>query len=229
MRQHIVISRDNYVAGSQRRPEVGVFTQTHSTRKPIPWGKIDAGEHVWIKWSGGPIVARARVQGFRQVECCNAEQLRAMVTGFALARLDEYFATLAPSFFALVVYLDREEWLDELIVPTVRSRGNSWIVLDDDESASAWLAPTGGAAPVVTRTPRKKNGRGSRTIPASMRFEVFRRDDFTCVYCGRKAPDVVLHADHIVPWSAAGPTSLENLVAACSDCNLGKGARPLST
>jgi 5-methylcytosine-specific restriction endonuclease McrA len=35
----------------------------------------------------------------------------------------------------------------------------------------------------------------------------------------------MLHLDHVEPWSAGGRTVLENLRAACSDCNLGKGAR----
>lgn len=32
-------------------------------------------------------------------------------------------------------------------------------------------------------------------IPRSIRFEVFKRDMFTCQYCGRKAPDVILEVD----------------------------------
>lgn len=58
----------------------------------------------------------------------------------------------------------------------------------------------------------------------SIRFEVFKRDGFTCQYCGRKPPDVVLEADHIVPRIAGGTDDLENLVTACWDCNRGKGA-----
>jgi 5-methylcytosine-specific restriction endonuclease McrA len=39
-------------------------------------------------------------------------------------------------------------------------------------------------------------------VSVRTRFEVFKRDDFTCQYCGRKSPDVVLEADHIVPhWN----------------------------
>ena len=65
-------------------------------------------------------------------------------------------------------------------------------------------------------------------IPKSLRFEVFKRDSFTCQYCGRKAPEVILHCDHVHPVSDNGPTDILNLVAACVDCNLGKGATPLS-
>src|SRR2546429_2916605 len=34
------------------------------------------------------------------------------------------------------------------------------------------------------------------TLNPKRRFEVFARDNFTCVYCGRKPPDVVLQAEH---------------------------------
>jgi len=33
-------------------------------------------------------------------------------------------------------------------------------------------------------------------VPKSVRFEVFKRDSFTCKYCGAKAPEAVLHVDH---------------------------------
>lgn len=65
-------------------------------------------------------------------------------------------------------------------------------------------------------------------ISKRVRFEVFKRDKFTCQYCGRKAPDVVLHVDHIEPKSKGGSDDLLNLITSCSECNLGKGARELS-
>ena len=97
-RQHVVIRREEFVAGSKARPEVGVFTQTHGTRRPVPWGKIEIGETVWMKWAAGPIVARARVQGFRQIETCTADQLRATVKGYWLHDLEEYWSTRPPVF-----------------------------------------------------------------------------------------------------------------------------------
>lgn len=67
-------------------------------------------------------------------------------------------------------------------------------------------------------------------VPTSprLRFEVFKRDKFTCQYCGAKAPEVVLQADHIVPVAEGGPTDLLNLITSCAKCNGGKGAIPLS-
>jgi hypothetical protein len=66
------------------------------------------------------------------------------------------------------------------------------------------------------------------SIPKGLRFEVLKRDRFCCQYCGAKAPEVLLHVDHVHPESAGGEATLLNLVAACESCNLGKGARLLS-
>lgn len=59
-------------------------------------------------------------------------------------------------------------------------------------------------------------------LPAGLRFSILERDNFTCQYCGRKAPDVELHVDHYVPVAAGGSNDPSNLVTACADCNLGK-------
>ncbi len=63
-----------------------------------------------------------------------------------------------------------------------------------------------------------------RAIPPSLRFMVLERDQFACRYCGAKAPEVRLHIDHVVSIKNGGTNSPANLVAACQDCNLGKGA-----
>lgn len=65
-------------------------------------------------------------------------------------------------------------------------------------------------------------------IGKKLRFEIFKRDSFTCRYCGKKAPDVVLEIDHIMPVAKGGDNSILNLVTSCYDCNHGKGARELS-
>ena len=58
--------------------------------------------------------------------------------------------------------------------------------------------------------------------PAFTRFNLFLRDGFECVYC--TSPDD-LTFDHLIPRRLGGKTSWENIVAACSKCNLRKGGR----
>lgn len=60
-------------------------------------------------------------------------------------------------------------------------------------------------------------------ISKKIRFEVFKRDRFTCQYCGKKTPEVVLEVDHIVSVNDGGQDDLTNLVTSCFDCNRGKG------
>ena len=59
---------------------------------------------------------------------------------------------------------------------------------------------------------------------AFTRFNLFLRDEFSCQYCGSKGD---LTFDHVVPRARGGVTSWENVVAACSGCNLRKGAKSL--
>lgn len=67
-----------------------------------------------------------------------------------------------------------------------------------------------------------------KPITKKKRFEVFKRDNFTCQYCGRMSPDVILEIDHIVPVAEGGNNGLLNLVTSCRDCNRGKGKTKLS-
>lgn len=59
-------------------------------------------------------------------------------------------------------------------------------------------------------------------ISKRVRFEIFKRDNFTCQYCSAKPPHVPLEVDHILPVSKGGGNEDENLITACFDCNRGK-------
>lgn len=67
-----------------------------------------------------------------------------------------------------------------------------------------------------------------KAIGKKKRFEVFKRDSFTCQYCGKSAPQVVLEIDHIKPVSKGGNNGYLNLVTSCFDCNRGKRDNELS-
>jgi 5-methylcytosine-specific restriction endonuclease McrA len=55
--------------------------------------------------------------------------------------------------------------------------------------------------------------------------EVFRRDNYTCQYCGARSHRLTL--DHVTPRHRGGEHTWANLVTACSVCNLRKGGRTL--
>ena len=67
-----------------------------------------------------------------------------------------------------------------------------------------------------------------KSISKKTRFEVFKRDNFTCQYCGKMAPDVILEVDHINPVKCGGSNDILNLITSCKDCNRGKGSGKLS-
>ena len=76
-------------------------------------------------------------------------------------------------------------------------------------------------------TPEKilKIKKTSRGINLRLRWKVLQRDNFSCKKCGRspaKDPSIILHVDHIIPWSKNGETVIENLETLCEKCNLGK-------
>jgi len=66
-----------------------------------------------------------------------------------------------------------------------------------------------------------------KAITKGVRFEIFKRDGFTCQYCGRRPPDVVLELDHIYPASKGGNNDAMNLATSCADCNRGKSDKVL--
>jgi len=88
----------------------------------------------------------------------------------------------------------------------------------------------------VDKTPLAKRPKSSqepinkhltkREVNDRLRFRIMRRDNFKCQYCGRSPafdPKIILHVDHITPWSKGGETTFGNLRTLCSNCNIGKG------
>lgn len=55
--------------------------------------------------------------------------------------------------------------------------------------------------------------------------EIFRRDNYTCQYCGKRGGYLTI--DHVIPRHLGGTHTWENLVTACPQCNHRKGGRTL--
>lgn len=218
--EHVVIRRPKFVAGSYDKPEVGVFVQTNKKMNPLRTELFKPGQTVWMKWSGGPIVARSRIRSWHNGNTVqgNINEIRDLTKGTELFGLDDYWNSVAEKsdVFYTVVRLMDEEWLKDLLYPTARTFGSSWVYLRTAMDRDSWL---GNKNPPIKDIPK------GRTIPVSLRFEVLRRDSFTCKYCGRRAPEVELHVDHLKPWIETQKHDINNLVTACKDCNIGKGMK----
>jgi hypothetical protein len=61
-------------------------------------------------------------------------------------------------------------------------------------------------------------------VSKRLRFEILRRDNHACKYCGATAPAAKLTVDHVVPTTLGGSDDPANLVAACAGCNAGKSS-----
>lgn len=66
-----------------------------------------------------------------------------------------------------------------------------------------------------------------REIPVLTNSNLFRRDLFTCGYCGRFHTESHLSRDHIVPVSKGGKDIWSNVITSCKKCNSHKGNKSL--
>lgn len=70
---------------------------------------------------------------------------------------------------------------------------------------------------------KRDKARYLETAWVKLRFEILRRDNFTCQYCGRTVKDgAKLRVDHIIPKAKEGIFDKNNLITACEKCNSGK-------
>lgn len=126
--------------------------------------------------------------------------------------------------------------LSRFSADTYKRRYGSWRnALETFVDSANDVVPQGNAANlssatvVMTPSPLQKQ-RTQRDPSWRLRFLVNRRDRFTCRACGRSPANevgVVLHVDHIDPWSKGGETTLDNLQTLCQKCNLGKSDLPM--
>jgi hypothetical protein len=59
-------------------------------------------------------------------------------------------------------------------------------------------------------------------VSKRLRYEILRRDNHACRYCGKAAPETELRVDHVIPVALGGTDDPSNLVTACEPCNTGK-------
>lgn len=63
-----------------------------------------------------------------------------------------------------------------------------------------------------------------RRIAQGVSWNVYKRDDYTCRYCGRDG--LPLTVDHLILWEDGGPSTEDNLLTACRKCNKTRGNTP---
>jgi 5-methylcytosine-specific restriction endonuclease McrA len=92
------------------------------------------------------------------------------------------------------------------------------------ENGAGYIHSTGGDLPIPTvirlATMVRRPPRAVRRLT---RLEIFKRDHYTCQYCGKETRHLTL--DHVMPRFRHGPHTWENIVSACSQCNRNKAGR----
>ena len=63
--------------------------------------------------------------------------------------------------------------------------------------------------------------KSQRQIDQSVSWKVYRRDNYSCRYCGNN--QIPLTVDHLVLWENGGPSTENNLVSSCKKCNRTRG------
>jgi len=87
---------------------------------------------------------------------------------------------------------------------------------------SRWIKTSGKPVPAPDVVVLKSYGKMPPQKVGFNRSNLFRRDEHTCQYCGVGLPSSKLQIEHVLPRSRKGPTSWENCVAACNNCNSSK-------
>ena len=67
-----------------------------------------------------------------------------------------------------------------------------------------------------------QNKKQSKAVGLSKRYNILKRDNFSCVLCGATGKESKLEVDHIIPRSSGGGDGEENLQTLCFACNRGK-------
>lgn len=108
--------------------------------------------------------------------------------------------------------------------PHTTGRKLALVAFRTQNGTSPLLRCNGWRALTTHRSMETKGAVAIMPVSKRLRYEVLKRDNHTCRYCGGSAPDVVLTVDHVTPTALGGTDEPSNLVAACRDCNAGKSS-----
>jgi len=117
------------------------------------------------------------------------------------------------------------EWQDAAPIrawAVKEANAEDWIgILQATDDPHAFELDASGAVKAVHR-------KTQRALGTVVQWQVYRRDGFKCLYCGREGGDTgtTLTVDHFVPIEHGGTDELGNLATSCKRCNKDKGSRP---
>ena len=100
---------------------------------------------------------------------------------------------------------------------TLLFQGHAQVVLDGDDGSFRIRVPRIILLLIYDRLPKKE--------VKFTRHNIFERDKNTCQYCGRVCDRKDLNLDHVIPRDRGGPTTWENIVCSCIECNTQKANR----
>jgi hypothetical protein len=99
---------------------------------------------------------------------------------------------------------------------------NNWLITIDEENSDENDFTENLISEEALLAVKQAAEQKVKVMPA-IRWQVFQRDNWRCVSCGRGSQhDVILHIDHIIPRSKGGKDELENYQTLCETCNIGK-------
>lgn len=129
------------------------------------------------------------------------------IAGTIWTSVDDCFITLFP---------DREENFDNAkLLPMNLLEWEKFLRQTDLIETEVFVTDSSGK--LIKAILRKTQ----RAIDSFMQWNVFKRDNYTCRYCGRDG--IPLTVDHVVLWEKGGPTIPDNLITACKKCNKDRG------
>ncbi len=97
--------------------------------------------------------------------------------------------------------------------------GTEEIVLRGGYSRRTGLRSVLRVSSIVATTSLDQGMNEGASTPALTNPRLFRRDGYLCLYCGAALPPGLLTRDHVIPLSAGGRDTWENVVSACRPCN----------
>lgn len=127
MTHHLMIVNKRYIAAIAKGKKT-VECRLSKTRKP-PFGCVDRGDTLWIKISGGPVVAAARVRRIRYFQPVTPAVLRVIWNQYrsSIAAGSRFYRRYREAGYATIILIGRVTPLDPFWIDKRDRR--AWVVL----------------------------------------------------------------------------------------------------